>query len=102
MQSLATFMLTLLRRYEKNDSDMWMSIGLLIVRAGFHFVYTFPMIPSSNLSENPTSFYGGMKSEKSESGFYFSNLTFVDIIIDGYVIDRILVSYVNSIKYYRE
>ncbi|CAG8450807.1 12347_t:CDS:2 [Funneliformis mosseae] len=98
MQSLATFMLTLLRRYEKNDSDMWMSIGLLTVRAGFHFVYTFPMIPSSNLSENPTSFYGGMKSEKSESGFYFSNLTFVDIIIDGYVMYRLMQILKNNPK----
>ncbi|CAI2169030.1 10132_t:CDS:2 [Funneliformis geosporum] len=87
MQSLAAFMLTLLRRYEKNNSDMWMSIGLLIIRAGFHFIYTFPIIPSHNLSENPTSFYG---EKKSESGYYFSHLTLVDIIIDGYVMYRLM------------
>ncbi|CAG8535843.1 5658_t:CDS:2 [Funneliformis mosseae] len=74
MQSLAAFMLTLIRQYEKSNSDMWMSIGLLMIRAGFHFVSTFPMNPPHDLSENPTSFYGGMKSE---NGFYFNMFTIV-------------------------
>ncbi len=36
MQSLAAYMLILIRQYERNKSDMWMSIGLLIMRAGLH------------------------------------------------------------------
>ncbi|CAG8599697.1 6908_t:CDS:2, partial [Funneliformis caledonium] len=95
MQSLAAFMLTLLRRYEKSNSEMWMSIGLLMIRAGFHLGYSYLMIPPHKLSENPTSLYDGMKSE---SGFYFSNLTLIDIIIDGYVMYRLMQILKNNPK----
>ncbi|PKC71027.1 hypothetical protein RhiirA1_413656 [Rhizophagus irregularis] len=36
VQSLAAYMFNLIKQYEYNKFDTWMSIGLLVLRAGFH------------------------------------------------------------------
>ncbi|CAG8678803.1 2287_t:CDS:2 [Funneliformis caledonium] len=55
MQSLAAFMLTLIRQYEKSNSDMWMSIGLLMIGAGFHILPFRPSVrPLLENSKNNT------------------------------------------------
>lgn len=36
MQSLAAYMLLLIKQYEHYKFDTWMTIGLLALRAGFH------------------------------------------------------------------
>jgi hypothetical protein len=82
-------MLTLVRQYERNKSDMCMSIGLLIMRAGLHVVYSFsinPQILSDKNQLNSNICDNGTENGKD----YLMNLVMIDIFIVAYVMVRFM------------
>ncbi|CAB4396535.1 uncharacterized protein OCT59_002641 [Rhizophagus irregularis] len=93
VQSLAAYMFNLIKQYEYNKFDTWMSIGLLVLRAGFHIAYIFSINPHINALFNSngqiinlTFCNNGIESGRNQS----MNLVMVDLFIDAYVMVRLM------------